>query len=424
MRMLRSALLALVVAIVPCALGAAPALADDGGDRRGRSPARRRSSRANVTIDVGDTVRWEFDQAATTHTVTSSSAELDDRRDRARPTARRSRKTFDTPGVYTFLCKVHSGMTGSVTVAGRRRPRSRRCSSSRKTAGFRHDSIPQGIAAIQALGAANGFTVDATEDATAVHRRQPRAVRRRRLPLHDRRRPQRRAADRVRALHRGRRRLRRHPRRVRHRVHVALVRPDARRLLPQPPGRNADRDGQHRGRRRALHDRASGPLDARRRVVQLPAADQPRGRRQRRHPDYSPARQRRPRPRRRSTSRPTTRTTATPTDDDHPVAWCIELRRRPRLVHGARPHAGVLLRAGLPPAPARRPEDRRRRRHRRLRRAAPGRRRPRNDFEIAHARRRHREPDGARRRQGRPRASTSSASPARSTSSRPNGTRR
>ena len=34
-----------------------------------------------------------------------------------------------------------------------------------KTGGFRHDSIPQGIAAIQALGTANGFTVVATEDA-------------------------------------------------------------------------------------------------------------------------------------------------------------------------------------------------------------------------------------------------------------------
>ena len=34
-----------------------------------------------------------------------------------------------------------------------------------KTAGFRHDSIPQGIAAIQQLGTANGFTVTATEDA-------------------------------------------------------------------------------------------------------------------------------------------------------------------------------------------------------------------------------------------------------------------
>ncbi|MFC0503485.1 ThuA domain-containing protein [Micromonospora costi] len=36
-----------------------------------------------------------------------------------------------------------------------------------KTAGFRHDSIPTGIAAIQQLGAANGFTVDTTEDGGA-----------------------------------------------------------------------------------------------------------------------------------------------------------------------------------------------------------------------------------------------------------------
>ncbi|WP_328581893.1 ThuA domain-containing protein [Streptomyces sp. NBC_00370] len=37
-----------------------------------------------------------------------------------------------------------------------------------KTAGFRHDSIPAGIAEIQALGADNGFSVTATEDATAI----------------------------------------------------------------------------------------------------------------------------------------------------------------------------------------------------------------------------------------------------------------
>ena len=36
-----------------------------------------------------------------------------------------------------------------------------------KTAGFRHDSIPAGIAAIRALGTANNFAVDATEDAAA-----------------------------------------------------------------------------------------------------------------------------------------------------------------------------------------------------------------------------------------------------------------
>ncbi|MER5981532.1 ThuA domain-containing protein [Streptomyces sp. NPDC001787] len=36
-----------------------------------------------------------------------------------------------------------------------------------RTAGFRHDSIPAGITAIQELGAGNGFTVTATEDAGA-----------------------------------------------------------------------------------------------------------------------------------------------------------------------------------------------------------------------------------------------------------------
>jgi cytochrome c len=36
-----------------------------------------------------------------------------------------------------------------------------------KTAGFRHSSIPNGIAAIRKLGQENGFAVDATEDATA-----------------------------------------------------------------------------------------------------------------------------------------------------------------------------------------------------------------------------------------------------------------
>ena len=35
-----------------------------------------------------------------------------------------------------------------------------------KTAGFRHDSIPDGVAAVRQLGSEGGFTVDATEDAT------------------------------------------------------------------------------------------------------------------------------------------------------------------------------------------------------------------------------------------------------------------
>ncbi|MFK4106674.1 ThuA domain-containing protein [Streptomyces sp. NPDC019531] len=44
-----------------------------------------------------------------------------------------------------------------------------------KTAGFRHDSIPEGVAAVRELGASGGFTVDATEDAAAF---TPRNLRR------------------------------------------------------------------------------------------------------------------------------------------------------------------------------------------------------------------------------------------------------
>ena len=40
-----------------------------------------------------------------------------------------------------------------------------------KTTGFRHDSIPSGIALIQALGAAHGFGVETTEDASRFTRK-------------------------------------------------------------------------------------------------------------------------------------------------------------------------------------------------------------------------------------------------------------
>ena len=123
-----------------------------------------------------------------------------------------------------------------------------------KTAGFRHDSIPAGIAAIQQLGADNGFTVDATEDAAAftdANLAQYAAV----VWLSttgdvldaD-------PAGRVRALHPGRRRLRGRPRRVRHRVRLALVRRPGRRVLRRPPGQPAGHD-QGRGPGAPVHGR-------------------------------------------------------------------------------------------------------------------------------------------------------------------------
>ena len=114
MRMLRSALLALVVALIFGALGAGTATAATVVIDSVDTPTTAFQP-ANVTIDTGDTVRWEFDAATSTHTVTSSSANwsIDQTRD---PNGAPISRTFDTPGVYSFLCKVHTGMTGSVTV--------------------------------------------------------------------------------------------------------------------------------------------------------------------------------------------------------------------------------------------------------------------------------------------------------------------
>ena len=69
-----------------------------------------------------------------------------------------------------------------------------------------------------------------------------------------------------------RRRLRRHPRRGRHRVRLAVVRRPGRRVLPLAPGQPAG-DDPGRGPRQRLHLAPAADLVAHRRVVQLP--DQP-----------------------------------------------------------------------------------------------------------------------------------------------------
>src|SRR3954469_17833554 len=163
MRRLRSAVLVVVAALAVFAIGASQALAKtvvidavDTSAHQWQPP--------NVTVDVGDTVQWKFDMATATHSLTSNSANWsqDDTRN---PGGAAISKTFDTPGVYSFLCKFHPGMSGSVTVAAPSGPTLDKVLVFSKTTGFRHDSIPAGISAIQALGTANGFAVTATEDA-------------------------------------------------------------------------------------------------------------------------------------------------------------------------------------------------------------------------------------------------------------------
>src|SRR5215208_1376773 len=118
-----------------------------------------------TTVPTGTTVRWEFDQALATHTITSQSANwsLDQTRS---PGGDAVEYTFNAPGTYTFFCKIHPAMTGTVTVQDE--PRYDVLVYSRTPAGaFRHtDAIDAGRTAIQAMGAAQNFRVTLTEDQT------------------------------------------------------------------------------------------------------------------------------------------------------------------------------------------------------------------------------------------------------------------
>lgn len=79
----------------------------------------------------------------------------------------------NTPGRWAALLLSAVLMLGAMALPGSAAPQraadddSARILVFSKTAGFRHDSIPDGIAAVQELGAENGFLVDATEDAAA-----------------------------------------------------------------------------------------------------------------------------------------------------------------------------------------------------------------------------------------------------------------
>ena len=117
--------------------------------------------------------------------------------------------------------------------ARRRRPQERfRVLVFTKTTGFRHDSIPDGVRAIQRLGRRHRFAVDTTGDAATFTTAAPRALRRGDLPLDHRHadRPRGPAAG-ARGLHPGGRRLRRHPRGVGHARALAVVRGTRRRPL-------------------------------------------------------------------------------------------------------------------------------------------------------------------------------------------------
>jgi plastocyanin/type 1 glutamine amidotransferase len=121
-----------------------------------------------VTVTTGDTVRWSFEGATLPHNVHGTSANWSPPLQSPIGTGQAAVDyTFTAPGVYTFLCDVHgASMSGTVTVEDAGADPLENVLVFSKTAGFRHDSIDEGIAAIQALGAANDFQVTATEDSS------------------------------------------------------------------------------------------------------------------------------------------------------------------------------------------------------------------------------------------------------------------
>ena len=123
MRTLRSAC-AVLATVFACAIGAAPAIADTVVIDSVDSPSSVFQP-DNVTIETGDTVRWEFDAAATTHNVKSTSSNWSINESRG-PNGAPIERTFDTAGTYTFLCDAphrHDGLDHRR--GARARPRAR-----------------------------------------------------------------------------------------------------------------------------------------------------------------------------------------------------------------------------------------------------------------------------------------------------------
>ena len=67
----------------------------------------------NINVSVGDTVEWT-NRGTHTHTVTADDGSFDSGDLAPNQTFR---QTFQTAGTVPYHCEIHSGMTGTVTVA-------------------------------------------------------------------------------------------------------------------------------------------------------------------------------------------------------------------------------------------------------------------------------------------------------------------
>ncbi len=78
------------------------------GDREpDRHDADMQFTPSHVTIEAGDTVTWVWDDGSMPHDVSGDGYGSEVKsRDR----------TFDDPGDYPYVCTLHAGMSGAVTV--------------------------------------------------------------------------------------------------------------------------------------------------------------------------------------------------------------------------------------------------------------------------------------------------------------------
>lgn len=67
----------------------------------------------NLTVAVGDTVRWT-NSDGTTHTATAANGEFNG----SMSGGATFEHTFDTAGEFDYFCSIHGTMTGTITVEG------------------------------------------------------------------------------------------------------------------------------------------------------------------------------------------------------------------------------------------------------------------------------------------------------------------
>src|SRR5437764_7756186 len=81
---------------------------------------------SSITIAQGDAVKWTWAGPDTNHSVTSTAGQADSfdsdpgktPSSLDHPPGDTFSHTFNTPGTFTYMCKVHSFMTGKVVVNG------------------------------------------------------------------------------------------------------------------------------------------------------------------------------------------------------------------------------------------------------------------------------------------------------------------